>query len=232
MIRNIFLDADDTLFDFHKSEKRALTETLRIFGIDPIPEILARYSEINAMHWKMLERKEITRSELRVMRYECFLKEIGRSDVSAEAAVSVYEVELAKGHFYMDGAEALLSALHGKYRLYITSNGFVQTQTGRLKSAGIGHLFEDLFISQEIGVDKPNVGFFEACFSRIPNFKKEETVIVGDSLTSDILGGKNAGIQTVWYNPKGLPAREDIRPDYEISHLSELTPLLESLSNR
>lgn len=230
MIRNVFLDADDTIFDFLKSEKRALIETLRTVGIEPEPAILARYSEINAMHWKMLERKEITRSELRVMRYESFLREIGRTEVSAEETASIYEVELAKGHFYMEGAEEMLKSIHGKYRLYITSNGFVRTQTGRLKSAGIGHLFDDLFISQEIGTDKPNVGFFEVCFSRIQNFRKEETVIVGDSLTSDILGGNNAGIRTVWYNPKGLPAREDIRPDHEIKHLCELAPLLELLS--
>ena len=228
MIRNLFLDADDTLFDFHKSERQALLSTFKLLEIEPNEESLALYSEINRLNWKMLERKEITRSELRVKRYAMFLEQIG-SSVSPERAADIYEVELAKGHFFIEGAEELVASLSQSYKLYITSNGFVSTQKGRLASSGIGKYLSGVFISQELGADKPDARYFDACFAQIPNCKKEETLILGDSLTSDILGGKNAGITTVWFNPKGEAGREDIQPDYEIRHLSELPALLQRL---
>ena len=228
MIRNVFLDADDTLFDFRRSEKKALSETLTRFGIEPTEEVLSRYHEINAAHWRMLERREITRAELKLRRYQCLFDEYGIACSASEVA-DCYEERLGDGHFFIDGAEALLRALSPRYRLYITSNGYSKTQRGRLKSAQIDTYLTDVFISQELGVDKPDVGFFEACFARIPDCKREETVIVGDSLTSDIRGGINAGIKTVWFRHGGMQARADIRPDFEIRQLSELPALLTKL---
>lgn len=113
----------------------------------------------------------------------------------------MYETFLGEGHYYIDGAEDLLKALYGRYRLYLASNGTMSVQQSRLASAGIAGLFDGIFLSEVIGADKPSKAFFAACFSQIPDFRKEETVIVGDSLTSDIQGGKNAGIGTVWYQP-------------------------------
>ncbi len=228
MIRNILLDADDTLFDFHLSERDALSETLRTFGIAPSPEILRRYSEINAAHWKLLEQKQITRAELKHRRYEQLLREIG-SDLPADALADCYENELGKGHYFIEGAEELLRTLAPRYRLYLASNGYQKTQWGRIRSAGIEPYLSDVFISQEIGVDKPDAAYFQACFARIPNCRLDETVIVGDSLSSDILGGKNAGIRTVWYNPGSALPRPDVIPDEQIHHLSELPALLERM---
>ena len=129
----------------------------------------------------------------------------------------------------MPGAEELLEALYGKYPLYIVSNGNLSVQEGRIASSGIAKYFGEIFISQQIGFDKPRKEFFDACFARIPGFDRERSIIVGDSLTSDIRGGINAGIKTCWYNPRGKAAREDIRPDYSIAELNELPGLLSEI---
>ncbi len=227
MIRTVLLDADDTLFDFKKSESVALSETLRRFGVEPTERIVARYSEINDGYWKKLERGEILRAELKERRFEDLFGELG-VDCDARAVSDCYADLLAQGHFFIDGAEQLLEDLYGRYDLYIVSNGYEKTQRGRLASARAERYFKDVFISQQIGADKPDPAFFAACFSRIPNFCREETVIVGDSLTSDILGGIRAGIKTVWFRHRDAQHPIDgITPDCEIHHLSELLPWLE-----
>ena len=228
MIKNLFLDLDDTIFDFKAAEKLALAKTLSALGIPPEEETLALYSRINAEHWKMLERGEITRAELRHRRFAALFEALGAS-TDPELAAERYEKNLAEGHIFIPGAPELLKALHGKYRLYLASNGFAATQHGRLSGSGIEPLFEDIFISQEIGADKPEREYFERCFARIPGLSLAETAIVGDSLTSDIRGGKNAGITTVWYNPHGKAAPPDCLPDAEIHALPELPALLETL---
>jgi len=150
-------------------------------------------------------------------------------DISPSDVTRYYESQLGIGHYFVDGAEALLDALYGKFRLFIASNGAQKVQNSRLDSAGIKKYFDGIFISEEIGYNKPDKRFFDECFAKIPDFDKSEAVIVGDSLTSDILGGKNAGIKTVWYNPNGSPPRADIVPDLEASALSQIPDLLEHI---
>ena len=116
-----------------------------------------------------------------------------------------------------------------RYRLYLASNGAAAVQRMRLKSAGILPYFQNIFISEEMGADKPSLEFFRLCFSAIPGFDPAEAVMVGDSLTSDIRGGRNAGIRTCWFNAKDKPSRPDILPDHTIRTLAELPPLLETL---
>ena len=140
-----------------------------------------------------------------------------------------YTKNLSQGHFFVEGAEELLKALSGKYRLFLVSNGTACVQKGRLESAGIVPYFEKVFISEEIGVNKPDPRFFEACFEKMEPFDRSRCMIVGDSLTSDILGGRNAGITTCWFNLRGREARGDVAPDWQISRLDELPGLLESL---
>lgn len=144
-------------------------------------------------------------------------------------AQASYEYLLGIGHYFVDGAEELLEALKDKYELYIVSNGNASVQDRRLKSAGIIPYFKDIFISERVGFNKPSAEFFEACFKRIPGFEKDKAVVVGDRLSSDILGGINAGVRTCWFNPKGEAPDPDIPADYEIKHLSELPALLERI---
>lgn len=231
MIRNVLFDLDDTLFDFHKAEKIALTKTLVHFGIDPTEETLALYSTINAAHWKRLELGEISREEVKVGRYRELFKTIG-VECDPVKATAYYESMLAIGHYFMPGAPELLEELYGKYRLYIVSNGTAKVQEGRIGSSGIAKYMDGIFISQILGANKPNKQFFDICFAEIPDFSLSETVIIGDSLSSDIKGGINAGITTVWFNPKGIENDNDIKPDYTIKELSEVPGLLSQISSK
>ena len=227
MIRNVLFDLDDTLLDFHAAERIAFDRTLRSFGAEPTDELAAQYSRINALMWKRLERKELTRTEVKLRRFSEFIAESGLPLVPEKTA-ACYEKLLAEGHIFIDGAEELLHKLYGSYRLYLVSNGTTAVQRGRIASAGIAPLFDGIFPSEEIGVNKPDKLFFDRCFARIPDFRQEETLIIGDSLTSDIKGGKNAGIRTVWFNPQHLENRSDVQPDAEIHALGELPTLLET----
>lgn len=229
MIRNVLFDLDDTLFDFHKAEKIALTKTLVHFGIDPTEETLALYSTINAAHWKRLELGEISREEVKVGRYRELFKTIG-VECDPVKATAYYESMLAIGHYFMPGAPELLEELYGKYRLYIVSNGTAKVQEGRIGSSGIAKYMDGIFISQILGANKPDKQFFDICFAEIPDFSLSETVIIGDSLSSDIKGGINAGITTAWFNPKGIENDSDIKPDYTIKELSEVPGLLSQIS--
>ena len=229
MIRNVLFDLDDTLFDFHKAEKIALTKTLVHFGIDPTEETLALYSTINAAHWKRLELGEISREEVKVGRYRELFKTIG-VECDPVKATAYYESMLAIGHYFMPGAPELLEELYRKYRLYIVSNGTAKVQEGRIGSSGIAKYMDGIFISQILGANKPDKQFFDICFAEIPDFLLSETVIIGDSLSSDIKGGINAGITTVWFNPKGIENDNDIKPDYTIKELSEVPGLLSQIS--
>lgn len=229
MIRNVLFDLDDTLFDFHKAEKIALTKTLVHFGIDPTEETLALYSTINAAHWKRLELGEISREEVKVGRYRELFKTIG-VECDPVKATAYYESMLAIGHYFMPGAPELLEELYRKYRLYIVSNGTAKVQEGRIGNSGIAKYMDGIFISQILGANKPDKQFFDTCFAEIPDFSLSETVIIGDSLSSDIKGGINAGITTVWFNPKGIENDNDIKPDYTIKELSEVPGLLSQIS--
>ena len=229
MIRNVLFDLDDTLFDFHKAEKIALTKTLVHFGIDPTEETLALYSTINAAHWKRLELGEISREEVKVGRYRELFETIG-VECDPVKATAYYESMLAIGHYFMPGAPELLEELYRKYRLYIVSNGTAKVQEGRIGSSGITKYMDGIFISQILGANKPDKQFFDICFAEIPDFSLSETVIIGDSLSSDIKGGINAGITTVWFNPKGIENDSDIKPDYTINELSEVPGLLSQIS--
>lgn len=226
MLKTIFLDLDDTLLDFHRAEAEALAATLRQLDIPPVPETLARYSAINAQQWRLLEEGRATRDQILTRRFDILFQELG-VDRSSALARQTYERRLAVGHYFLPGAEELLEALSPRYDLYLVSNGTAAVQAGRIASAGIAPCFKKLFISEEMGLHKPQREFFEACFAAIPGFRRAEALIIGDSLTSDIQGGNNAGIRTCWFNPHGKPRVAGIHVDYEVSALSQIPPLLE-----
>ena len=228
MIEFLFLDLDDTILDFHKAERVALSKTIRDFGVEPTEEVLHRYHLINKAHWEMLERGELTREQVLVGRFRVLFEELGVA-VDPAACTAAYSENLAIGHYFMPGAEEAVERLSKKYRLFLASNGTASVQHGRMTSANLYRFFEKVFVSQDIGYNKPSLEYFQRCFAQIPDFEPGKAMMVGDSLTSDIRGGINAGIATCWVNPDHLPGREDIRPDYEIEALPQLEALLEAL---
>ena len=225
MIRFVLLDLDDTILDFHKAEAIALSGTLQALGIEPTPERIALYSRINAAQWRRLEAGELTRAEVLTTRFHLFFEEIGVMR-SCDETQREYEARLSQGHYFVDGAVEMLQALSREYELYLVSNGNLRVQEGRLKSAEIAQYFQNIFISEQIGADKPSSLFFERCFARIPEFSRAQAIIVGDSPTSDIQGGINAGIRTCWFNPRNLAPSAEHPADHEIHTLYELGPLL------
>jgi 2-haloacid dehalogenase len=162
-------------------------------------------------------------------RFEILFSELG-VEISPSETQETYARLLGSCHKFLDGGEELLREFErlGKYDLYIASNGIYIVQEPRIRESGISKYFKDIFISEKIGFNKPSVEFFESCFDKIDGFKRDEAIIVGDSLSSDIQGGINAGIKTCHFNPKGIEYK-DIRPDYSISDLSELIPLLDQI---
>ena len=228
MYEILFLDLDDTILDFHKAERIAISKTIRDFGVEPTEELLYRYHVINKWHWEQLEQGKLTRAEVLENRFGVLFEELGL-EVDKTACARAYEKNLSIGHYFLPGAEEAVDALSKKYRLFLASNGTASVQKGRMTSANLYCFFEKVFVSQEIGYNKPSKAYFDACFSQIPDFDPQKAIIVGDSLTSDILGGINAGIATCWVNPNHLPGRPDIKPDYEIEALHQLPGLLEAL---
>ncbi|MBO5129940.1 MAG: YjjG family noncanonical pyrimidine nucleotidase [Oscillospiraceae bacterium] len=228
MIEYLFLDLDDTILDFHKAEAVALDKTLRELGVAPNEHITQRYKQINIHHWKMLERGEITREQVKLRRFSVLFAELGLT-IDPRQTTERYEKHLAVGHYFLPGAEAAVKALARKYRLFLASNGTAAVQAGRLTSADLYRYFEQVFVSEEIGHNKPSKAYFDICFSRIDGFDPRKAMMVGDSLTSDIRGGKNAGILTCWINPGHKPADPEIRADYEIESLAQLETLLSGI---
>ena len=227
MIEFLFLDLDDTILDFKKAEFIAIGKTIADFGVEPTDEIRHRYHEINKWHWEQLELGIMTRAEILVNRFKMLFSELG-VEVDATQVARTYEKNLSQGHWFLPGAEEAVDRLSKKYRLFLASNGTAVVQKGRMTSANLYRFFETVFVSQEVGHNKPSKAYFDACFAQISGFDPEKAIIVGDSLSSDIQGGINAGIKTVWVNPDHKPCG-DIRPDYEIEALPQLEALLEKL---
>ena len=228
MIEFLFLDLDDTILDFHKAERIAISNTIRDFGVEPTEEVLARYHVINKWHWEQLELGKLTRAEVLENRFGVLFEELG---VAADktACARAYEKNLSVGHWFLPGAEETVDALSKQYRLFLASNGTASVQKGRMTSANLYRFFEKVFVSQEIGHNKPSLEYFRACFDQIPGFDPKKAMMVGDSLSSDIKGGIRAGIKTCWVNPAHATAPDDIRPDYEIEALHQLPALLKTL---
>jgi 2-haloacid dehalogenase len=229
MYEFLFLDLDDTILDFHKAERIALSKTIREFGAEPTEEILTLYHHINKAHWEMLERGELTRDQVLVNRFGALFARLGM-EIDARNCAKVYEKNLSIGHYFLPGAEETVDALSKKYRLFLASNGTASVQKGRMTSANLYRFFEKVFVSQEIGYNKPSKDYFERAFAQIEGFDRSKAIIVGDSLSSDILGGNNAGIATCWVNPTHAPRKDGIRVDYEIEALHQLPQLLEQLT--
>lgn len=228
MIRNVLIDLDDTILDFKKCEATALAESFVQLGVEPTDELIKRYSEINEMMWKRLERKEVTREEVLTGRFAILFEEKGM-DVDQNEIRTIYENLLSKQAFKKPGADELLERLKDEYDLYLVSNGTASVQHGRIDEANIERFFKKMFISQEVGYNKPDKRFFDIAFSQIGDINLDETVIIGDSLSSDIQGGINARIHTVWFNDMDYEPSDLIKPEITIKTLESVDEVIKNL---
>lgn len=221
----VLFDADNTLFDFTRSEREAIGNTLRFFDIAPSEDRISLYSKINEGVWKRLERGEITKAALRTTRFREFGEALG-IPLDAIRAADVYQDFLSESVHLLPSALEVCRALSEAYELFIVTNGIKEVQRKRFSASLIKPYFNDVFISDEIGFEKPHKAFFDAVAERIEGFSADTTLIVGDSLTSDIKGGIAAGIDTCWLDQAGKGNEGDIPCTYRIGALEELLPLL------
>ena len=228
MIKFLLIDLDETILDFHKAEQIGLENTFRHYGIEPTEETVSLYLQINAAHWRALEQGKMTRKQVNEGRFTQLFSQLGKEVDGAQCA-AYYLHQLSLTHDYLPGAEEAVKSLSKKYRLFVASNGNAKVQGPRMEKSGLHAYIEQTFVSEALGENKPSKAYFDICFSRIDGFDPAQAIMVGDSLTSDIQGGINAGIRTCWFNPAGKPNQTAIRPDYEIRALSELEALLEAL---
>ena len=228
MIEFLLMDLDDTILDFHKTEHIAIENTLRHFGIQPTPDTIALYKQINQDHWQLFEQGKITRKQVNEGRFTVLFQQLGK-EVDGQYCADYYLSQLGMTYDFLPGAEEVVRRLAGKYRLFIASNGNERVQTPRLAHSGLNDLIEKAFISETLGENKPSKAYFDLCFAQIPDFDPARAIMVVDRLSSDIQGGINAGIRTCWFNPSRQANTTDILPDYEIEALSQLEALLESL---
>ncbi len=226
MYTTLLLDVDGTLLDFEMSQKMALEKAFEAYGYPLTEETKSIYNEINHGLWKQYERGEISRETVIYSRFGKLFERIG-IDNDGIAFEDTYQDLLGSGAYLLDGALELVQHLSKTYTLYVITNGVSETQRRRLADSGLDRYMKDIFISGELGVQKPQKAYFDACLERMPaQIRKEELLVIGDTLSSDILGGINAGIDTCWYNPKGLPADSEIPATMEVHSFDELKACL------
>ena len=208
----LFFDADDTLFDYSRAEASALAATADEFGLASVPDLMPTYQAVNAQIWIEFERGTIDALELRTERFARLFAALGiRADV--EDFSQRYLVHLSHGFFLFDGAPELLARLGQRFQMGLITNGLPEVQRPRLAGSGIAGYFKFVAISEEIGIAKPDPAFFSAAMALAGNPDKRQVLVIGDSLNSDIRGGIQAGLDTLWFNPK----RKDRDPGWEVT---------------
>ena len=221
----LLFDADHTLFDFKTGEYYALKEALEFYSLPSGDDVIERYSDINVKYWKMLERGEIDKKSLMLARFVEFAREYGFED-KAQMLSDLYMSNLSHQAQLFDGALSMIEQLSKKYRLFIITNGVKSTQDGRFGISPITKYFERIFISEEIGYEKPNKEFFDAVARGIDGYDPQKAIVIGDSLSSDIKGAINSGLDCIWYNPN----KKDAPNGWEITHnVSDFDEILEIL---
>lgn len=225
----LLLDADGTLYDFEASQAHALERAYRGAGfanaLPYSPEILNGYSRINQSWWRKLERGECTKEELQLGRFREFFESLGISFDPA-AFNQMYMEELGNGTYLLSHAEEVCRELAKTCALYIVTNGVSRTQRRRIGGSALNGLFREIFVSEDAGVPKPEAGYFDYVFSKLGEVNRKSILLVGDSLSSDMQGAENAGLDSCWLNPKGTPLPERPRITFTIRDLRELPAIV------
>ncbi len=231
MYRYLLFDADGTLFDFDSAETWAFDTTCREIGVEPTLDRLQDYKEANRQVWKEFEQNAIDLDSLQTERFARFFLAQGIVADPFKTGRRFADHLSHAGQLYPETIPLLEELRDRGYRLSLITNGISNVQHGRLDSSKTKQYFDVICISEEIGVQKPRKEFFDKFFNlaNLGQSDKQRCLVIGDSLSSDILGGNNAGIDTCWYNPSGKPKDPDIRPTYEIELLQELLALLPPL---
>lgn len=221
----LLLDLDNTLIDFNECARHSIIEIFESFGFTYTEKVFETFIEENIKIWKRLEKGEITKADLRANRWNIILSRLG-IDFDGTVIEELFEKGVANGAYPVEGAYELLDYLYPKYELYIVSNGFRFVQENRLKIGDFRKYFKDIFLSEDIGIQKPAKEFFDYCFEKMNNPPKQSVMLIGDSLSADITGGINYGIDTIWFNKNGDELPKDINPTYIVDKLCDIKKIL------
>lgn len=222
----LLFDADGTLFDYDRAEGVAFQQSFQLVNLPFQAEYLDHYRRINHKLWQALERREITPAVLQVRRFELLLETLSLTCSAAQIS-AVYLEQLGLCADLIEGAAEVLRALQARSRVAIVTNGLQTVQRSRLARSSIREYITELIISEEVGAAKPKAAYFDVAFARLGYPAKSDVLIIGDSLTSDMQGGVDYGLDTCWYNPTDQPRPSDLPITYEIAHLRDLLELLE-----
>ncbi len=225
MKKTILIDLDNTLIDFNECARHSIINIFNDLGFQYDENVFKTFITENVKIWKRLEVGEIDKAFLRANRWNIILGKLG-IDYDGTIIEERFENGVAQGAYAVEGAYDLLDYLHKKYDLYIVSNGFRFVQESRMKIGDFNKYFKDVFVSEDVGVQKPGIEFFEYCFDKMGNPPKEETILIGDSLSADIKGGNIFNIDTIWFNKNGDTPDEAIVPTYTVDSLAEIKNIL------
>ena len=220
----LLFDLDGTLFNYDKGEKTAFRKSIENFGFEYKDEYLTLYDSINKNLWQKFEKGEIEVQKLKVQRFEILLDEIGFK-ISPSDFSKNYLKNLSECTYLLDGVENLLQDIYNKFNMMLITNGLTEVQRPRLQMSSIKKYFSDIVISEEVGIAKPDSKIFDVAFNKMGNPPKQDVLMIGDSLSSDIKGGHNYGIDTCWLNTKNSGANE-IKPTFEIHRITQLKNII------
>lgn len=223
----LLFDADETLFDFSRTETAALEDTFLGHAMEFLPIHFERYKEINHELWSELEAGLISSQVLRTERF-ARLFDAFKLDLDPVAFSGEYLINLGRGAYLLEGAEELCASLSSRgYRLAIITNGIKEVQHERIRRSPLCNTFEQVIVSEEAGYQKPEPGIFDVAFTKLGLQDKAGVLMIGDSLSSDIQGGNRYGIDTCWFNPRAAVNETGVKPTYEIRALHELYSILD-----
>ena len=224
-IKALLVDVDNTLIDFNKCARIAMRRGFEQLGMQYKEEFFPTFIKINEGLWKDLEKGLLTKVELLKIRWTKVFNAIG-VEGDGEAFEDIFLARLKECGEPVDGAHELLKYLDGKYRMFVASNAPYDQQASRLRNAGMLDYFEKLYISERIGHQKPTVEFFDAVFKDLGDIKREEVMLIGDSLSADITGGERANLKTIWFNYKKETLPTHLHPTYVVDDLLEIKNIL------
>lgn len=220
-------DIDGTILDFESAEKAAIKTLFERFNLGECSdEMIERYSKINRKYWQMLERGEMSKEKILVERFVEFFSKEGMDAGISDSFNREYQLALGDTIVFCDDAMDIIKEQKKKFEIVLVTNGTAVAQKKKLEKSGLQDIVNHIFISEIVGYEKPDINFFKKVISEFGINDLSEVLIIGDSLTSDIQGGYNAGIDTCWYNPKGIKNESSLSPTYIIQNLHDLDSIV------
>lgn len=227
MFDTVFIDADNTLFDFDRTQEKAIMDTLSHFQLPRDESALYWYQTINKQCWQDYHQGLIRNDEINLRRWREWLTKFGLgSSVVATELADFYAESLSLQCEKEEGADELIAYLTAKLPVHVITNGFPSTQQHRWRKAGWEDQLHGITVSSVVGVQKPNAEIFHLAMKAVGVEDTSRCLMIGDTLEADVLGPQLIGMKACWYQRKGAVNETDIVPDFTVVHLREIIGIL------